>query len=515
MDLTSSIHHHNDRHHHDNNITSSSSSHNVNVPFDPAPDCSKAWIDAISKAGRMASNPRSEDLEAIIAYLDSLRRIVEEEEDMWDRPPTEPPPPMTIDDGRNDMTMNMNHTTTTILPHPMEWRRLMIRILTSLSELQAARASRYGKQREWSAGADAYSVSYVCVNRALTIADEQYAKLLTLEELHNTTTTTSQRQRNPESSRQDDEDDADDAPTSTSPIPMTVMERRRQTQALIHDSNVVHVAIAHFATDRDHYTTMAERRARYLRNKLEPQWTSRDDVKGRMGADKWRNNPNPKNDYSALRDENEQELQELESALVALSELDATTIEWRVQNIVSVMSGNGTLADNHHHHAAAAATAAATTVADGMRYNGIRPNDNDNQSSRSRSRVSWDDYPDPTDFDWIFTGSSEASCVEFFEMTTDDGALVKLDFYYTTGTVKTSMVHPTRGPTQLYGRGSSVSPQLYRDILADPRVHTNVRYQTTRHPNNGPRSSGRGFGRGRGRSNDNRQQQPHYSSGPH
>jgi hypothetical protein len=500
MDLTSSIHR-------------SSSNHNANVRFDPAPDCSKAWIDAISKAGRMASNPRSEDLEAIIAYLDSLRRIVEEEEDMWDQPPTEPPPPMTIDEGQNDMTMNRNrnhttnnntntNTTTTILPHPMEWRRLMIRILTSLSELQAARASRCGKEREWSAGADAYSVSYVCVNRALTIADEQYAKLLTLEELHNTTTTQRQRQRNPESSRQDDEDDeddADDTPTTTSISPMTVMERRRQTQALIHDSNVVHVAIAHFATDRDHYTIMAERRARYLRNKLEPQWTSRDDVKERIGSDKWKNNPHPKNDYSVLRDENEQELQELESALVALSELDATTIERRVQNIVSVMSGNGTLADNHHHHdaAAAAAAATATTVADGMRYNGIRPNDN--QSSSSRSRVSWEDYPDPTDFNWIFTGSSEASCVEFFEMTTDDGALVKLDFYYTTGTVKTSMVHPTRGPTQLFARGSSVSPQLYRDILAYPRVHTNVRYQTTHHHNNGPRSSGSGFGRGRGR----------------
>ncbi len=59
----------------------------------------------------------------------------------------------------------------------------------------------------------------------------------------------------------------------------------------------------------------------------------------------------------------EEELQELESALVALSELDATTIEWRVQNIVSVMSGNGTLADNHHHHAAAAATAVAAAFA--------------------------------------------------------------------------------------------------------------------------------------------------------
>jgi hypothetical protein len=158
-------------------------------------------------------------------------------------------------------------------------------------------------------------------------------------------------------------------------------------------------------------------------------------------------------------------------------------------------------------------TTTTTVIADGMRYNGLRiPHYN----QRHQRRVSLEDYPDPTDFNWIFTGSSEASCVEFFEMTTDDGVLVKLDFYYTTGTVKTSLVHPTQGPTQLFGRGSAVSPQLYRDILAYPRVHTNVRYQTRNNNNNNNdngQRSGRGPGRGRGRSTGSTQQQRHYPSG--
>ena len=59
------------------------------------------------------------------------------------------------------------------------------------------------------------------------------------------------------------------------------------------------------------------------------------------------------------------------------------------------------------------------------------------------------DYPDPVDLGWTFTGSWES--VEFFERVVNE-TLVKLDWYFTTGTVKTSLDHPTQGRTQLFAK---------------------------------------------------------------
>ena len=90
-------------------------------------------------------------------------------------------------------------------------------------------------------------------------------------------------------------------------------------------------------------------------------------------------------------------------------------------------------------------------------------------------------FPDPTDFGWTFTGSCPGGRVEFFEKhcPIHDG-IVKLDFYYTTGTVKTVLDHPKQGVTQLFAQGKSLSPDLYRLILQNPRQHTGIRYRRRR-----------------------------------
>jgi hypothetical protein len=44
----------------------------------------------------------------------------------------------------------------------------------------------------------------------------------------------------------------------------------------------------------------------------------------------------------------------------------------------------------------------------------------------------------PSDHGWQQTGENTDSRVRFYEKDN-----VKMDYYYTTGTVKTSMVHPT------------------------------------------------------------------------
>jgi hypothetical protein len=118
-----------------------------------------------------------------------------------------------------------------------------------------------------------------------------------------------------------------------------------------------------------------------------------------------------------------------------------------------------------------------------QRYNGQRPTD-------LSCRVDITDYPDPTTFGWTFTGSAESSAVEFFEKDS-----VKLDWYYTTGTVKTSLDHPTQGKkTQLFG--AKVDAATFRQILQNPRHHTGQRYHTNNRSRNRRRGSGGGGGRG-------------------
>jgi hypothetical protein len=65
----------------------------------------------------------------------------------------------------------------------------------------------------------------------------------------------------------------------------------------------------------------------------------------------------------------------------------------------------------------------------------------------------------------------------FFEKETEDGGTVKLDFYYSTGTVKTVLDHLRQGVTQLFGKPPRLTPDLYKQILTNPRVHTDVRYR--------------------------------------
>lgn len=114
-----------------------------------------------------------------------------------------------------------------------------------------------------------------------------------------------------------------------------------------------------------------------------------------------------------------------------------------------------------------------TASARGERYNGRRPN-------YYGRRVSRQDYPDPTQYGWRFTGSCEGGRAEFFEKHFGEQGIVKLDFYYTTGTVKTVLDHPRQGVTQLFAKGDSLSPSMYRQILQNPRHHTGNRYHRRR-----------------------------------
>jgi hypothetical protein len=50
-----------------------------------------------------------------------------------------------------------------------------------------------------------------------------------------------------------------------------------------------------------------------------------------------------------------------------------------------------------------------------------------------------------------------------------------MDYYPTTGTVKTAMEHPVQGKTQMFRR--NLSEQEFHAVLANPRQHTGKGYQ--------------------------------------
>jgi hypothetical protein len=120
--------------------------------------------------------------------------------------------------------------------------------------------------------------------------------------------------------------------------------------------------------------------------------------------------------------------------------------------------------ENCHHH---------------ERYNGRRP------TYIGTGRVNYDDYPDPTAFQWSFTGSSideneDVGPAEYFEK--DFGkkvGIVRLDFFYTIGTVRTTIVDPIRGTIRdLFTKSRhKMSQASYRKILKDPRSYNNERYK--------------------------------------
>ena len=106
----------------------------------------------------------------------------------------------------------------------------------------------------------------------------------------------------------------------------------------------------------------------------------------------------------------------------------------------------------------------------GLRYNEKRPD-------YLGQRVSQNDFPDPSMYGWTFTGSQEPSKVEFFEKRLNDGSICKMDFFYTTATVKTTLYHPVQQRrTQLFRRCLGSDPDIYIRILKNPRYHSDLGY---------------------------------------
>jgi len=105
-----------------------------------------------------------------------------------------------------------------------------------------------------------------------------------------------------------------------------------------------------------------------------------------------------------------------------------------------------------------------------LRYNHITP------TYAPYIRVPERLYPSPHFYGWKFTGSSQTEKAEYYERDSQCGRVL-LNFYYTSGTIKVLLMHPLEGEVQLFKKGRSLLPDIYRNVLQDPVGNTDVKYR--------------------------------------
>ena len=128
------------------------------------------------------------------------------------------------------------------------------------------------------------------------------------------------------------------------------------------------------------------------------------------------------------------------------------------------------------------------SLSQSLRYNNIRPN------YTVHHRVPERLYPDPTKYGWKFTGSTAGATVsaraqdmaEFFERESEHGR-IHLDFYFHSGTIQVVLMNPNPndlegGEMQLFKKGRSLLPDIYRNVLDDPILNTDAKFRRSGTP---------------------------------
>lgn len=107
-----------------------------------------------------------------------------------------------------------------------------------------------------------------------------------------------------------------------------------------------------------------------------------------------------------------------------------------------------------------------------LRYNNIIPDFQTYNRLRTPERL----FPQPANFGWTFTGSSEKDVVEFYEKESELGRVL-LDFYFASGTIRVVLVHDEEGEMLLFKKGKSLLPDIYRNVLDDPIANTDAKFR--------------------------------------
>lgn len=110
------------------------------------------------------------------------------------------------------------------------------------------------------------------------------------------------------------------------------------------------------------------------------------------------------------------------------------------------------------------------------RYNGVAPTYSRVGNVLPYTRVPERLYPAPASYGWAFTGSCEHEKAEYYERYSPVGKIF-LNFYYTSGTIQVVLKHYMEGEIQLFKKGRSLLPDVYKNVLYDPMNNTDVRFR--------------------------------------
>jgi len=352
----------------------------------------------------------------------------------------------------------------------MNTQRLLARIQTYQSEAFCLKATHAAKiLKEWTMASNYFETSISKIHSALNVLDtaisEWWMSYWKFED-------------------NDDEDTGEQ-----------ILPNHHEQDLLKKDASVVVVALESLGLNRDKLLQICRREEDKLLRKLKPQWEARDRAKQRMGSEQWNNNRRPKSNYYQMRAELEKELKGLQTALKSLEELNPhealqKASDLKEQLLLNNSNNKYCKGKNPLSRKPLKPLPLPTSSFEEQqrqehqlqqhRYNNQRPS-----QEWMGKRVSLELYPDPVNFGWTFTGSWQA--VEFFERpvvptkSSLSNNLVKLDWYFTTGTIKTSLDHPVQGRTQLFAK--KCNPETYAEVLTNPRTHTGERYQRKPPPN--------------------------------
>jgi hypothetical protein len=242
-----------------------------------------------------------------------------------------------------------------VLNRPMTVRRFVIRLLASQSDLLAllsnlvvaaatqstslnttlvpVQATRSGRGRgrrhdstprsqpDWVQAAWYCTTAVQGLQRATEYADSQIAQYLH----HMEVVWLQQQMQQIQMAEQQQQQQQLTPPTQVSLEPEQ-QQQQVQQHLLMEDADICDVAVQRLLYERAKLMRLAQTQKQRLLQLLQPQWISRDEIRERVGNDKWKNNPAPKNDYSRLRAQHERQLKVINTALVTLEEQEQQTV---------------------------------------------------------------------------------------------------------------------------------------------------------------------------------------------
>ncbi|CAB9499223.1 expressed unknown protein [Seminavis robusta] len=212
-----------------------------------------------------------------------------------------------------------------------------------------------------------------------------------------------------------------------------------ERQPLMEDAGIVEVAVKSLTQERDSFVQKALVKKRQLMRKLEEVYIARTKARLRLGESKWCGNYRRNEHRAHQRAKHEELLVEIQLALDHMLQLDTRSLVHSTDQLKLRLQHQPLSCYPIHRH------------------NKQRPSD------YVSKRVSYEEYPDPSYFDWKFTGTycEGGSHLEFYEK---QGML--LDFDFVTKKLELSWLHLSRRGNTTFFRSPGPTPsKLYLGLL--------------------------------------------------